>query len=336
MSSIPPGSIVLVTGMSGLVGSHVTDQLLHGGYRVRGTVRTMSKAERLIKLWETKYGKGRIEVVIVEDMTKPGVFDDIVQGVFGIAHVATDTTFSPDPFSVINGTVNTVQSILDAASRSSSVKRFVYTGSSSAFGPLITGVRRKFDASSWNEESIRKAWAPPPYTPDRVLDVYSASKTLAEQAVFTYAKEKQPQFVVNSVALCWNFGKLLDPTIAASSTRFIKWLWDGEIDAAKASQDNQWFVDVQDSARLHVAALANPNVENERIIAYAGHFTWNDVLRHARQIRPDHDWIENFVDEDRKDLSEIDNTRGTELLKAMGRHGWTSLHDSLKLNLEAL
>lgn len=39
----------------------------------------------------------------------------------------------------------------------------------------------------------------------------------------------------------------------------------------------EWFVDVQDTARLHVAALTNPEVKNERIIAYSEHFTWKYV-----------------------------------------------------------
>lgn len=36
----------------------------------------------------------------------------------------------------------------------------------------------------------------------------------------------------------------------------------------------EWFVDVQDSARLHVGALIDPAINNERIILYATHFTW--------------------------------------------------------------
>lgn len=157
----------------------------------------------------------------------------------GIAHVATDVTFSPDPFLVINATVNAIHSILDAASRSSTVKRFVYTASSSALAPFIASLPRKLDASSFNEECVKKAWAPPPYNADRTLDVYAASKMLAEQAVFTYAKEKQPHFVVNSVVLCLNFGKILDPTLPASSADCIKLLWNGQMDILKAVQDNR-------------------------------------------------------------------------------------------------
>jgi hypothetical protein len=36
----------------------------------------------------------------------------------------------------------------------------------------------------------------------------------------------------------------------------------------------EWFVDIQDTARLHVAVLTNPDVVNERIILYAEHYTW--------------------------------------------------------------
>lgn len=36
---IPQGSLVLVTGVTGFLGSIIADQLLLHGYRVRGTVR---------------------------------------------------------------------------------------------------------------------------------------------------------------------------------------------------------------------------------------------------------------------------------------------------------
>lgn len=36
--AIAPGSLTLVTGVNGFIGSHIADQLLSLGYRVRGTV----------------------------------------------------------------------------------------------------------------------------------------------------------------------------------------------------------------------------------------------------------------------------------------------------------
>ena len=40
---------VLVTGCSGYVGSHVVDQLLKGGFAVRGSVRRPGGSEELVK-----------------------------------------------------------------------------------------------------------------------------------------------------------------------------------------------------------------------------------------------------------------------------------------------
>lgn len=78
--AIPKGSIVLITGVNGYIGSHVADQLMEAGYRVRGTTRHVSKVQGLKALWEKKFGKGRFELAIVEDMAKEGAFDDAVKG----------------------------------------------------------------------------------------------------------------------------------------------------------------------------------------------------------------------------------------------------------------
>jgi nucleoside-diphosphate-sugar epimerase len=77
---IPKDSIVLVTGVNGYIGSHVADQLLEAGYRVRGTYRSPSKAQALSDLWEKKYGQGRFELATVPDMSKEGAFDEAVKG----------------------------------------------------------------------------------------------------------------------------------------------------------------------------------------------------------------------------------------------------------------
>lgn len=95
--AIPKDSIVLVTGLNGYIGSHVADQLLKAGYRVRGTTRDSSKVKNLVEQWEQQYGKNRVEVAIVQNMADDGAFDEAVKGVSGIAHVASNMSFSPNP-----------------------------------------------------------------------------------------------------------------------------------------------------------------------------------------------------------------------------------------------
>lgn len=38
--------------------------------------------------------------------------------------------------------------------------------------------------------------------------------------------------------------------------------------------DTEYFVDVQDNACLHVAAMTNPEVNNERLFAFTEPFNW--------------------------------------------------------------
>ena len=101
MSTIDKGSLVLVTGVGGFIASQTAYQLLEAGYKVRGTVRSLNKADWLYKLFDEKYGKGKFEAVEVPDMMAEGAFDEAVIGVNGICHMASVMTFSDKPDEVI-------------------------------------------------------------------------------------------------------------------------------------------------------------------------------------------------------------------------------------------
>lgn len=158
---------------------------------------------------------------------------DPIIGVSGIAHVASNVSFDPDPNLVIPGAVSSLHSILDSAAKSSTVESFVYTSSAAALAPPMPGVARRITAATFNEEDIEKAWAPPPYGLERAMSVYAASKVEAERALFTYAEEKKPHFAVKSIVLGVNFGKVLDWSIPASSGDFVKELLLGKPERAK-------------------------------------------------------------------------------------------------------
>lgn len=78
--AIPKGSTVLVTGANGYIGAHICDQLLHAGYKVRGSVRDEKKSEWMVEEFEKKYGSGEFQLVTVEDITKEGAFDEALKG----------------------------------------------------------------------------------------------------------------------------------------------------------------------------------------------------------------------------------------------------------------
>lgn len=78
--AVPRDSIALVTGANGFLGSHISDQFLHHGYRVRGTVRDLEKNAWLEKHFEEKYGAGRFELVQVADMATEKAFHAVTKG----------------------------------------------------------------------------------------------------------------------------------------------------------------------------------------------------------------------------------------------------------------
>ncbi|UNI19497.1 hypothetical protein JDV02_005679 [Purpureocillium takamizusanense] len=334
--AIPKDSLVLVTGITGFIGSNVADQFLNHGYRVRGTTRDAGKAAWLSALFEEKYGKGRFELATVVDMAADGAYLDAVKGASAVAHVASDMSMDYNPNNVIPSVVAGALSALKAAIAEPSVKRFIYTSSSSAAKKASTSKEvTVVTQETWNDEAITAAWAEPPYEPSRASAVYSASKTAAEKetwALYREAQKSRPDLIMNTVLPNVNFGPSLNPEVQGhpSTSYYPVLAWKGD----RASIEPllpQYFVNVQDTARLHVAAAILPEVKNERIFAYAGRFNWDTVLDILRKHNPEREFLSNF--HGGQDSNVIQPAaRAEELLRQIGRAGWTSLEDSIVAN----
>ncbi|KAL6809794.1 hypothetical protein V8C40DRAFT_278576 [Trichoderma camerunense] len=217
-TTLPEGSLILVTGASGYIGAHVTKQLLHRGYKVRGTVRDIGKAEWLSTDSFPKEAKnGSLELVILNNINDKKQIQQAIQGVAGVVHIATPNTFNPDPNETVTQTVEFVVNLLIAAASEKTVKEFVYTSTIGAATMLPAQPGFHFDGTNWNEGARALAWAPPPYTPDRGMIAYVQGKVEAEQAFWKFFEENKPTFKaifvdVRDVALL-HVAALLDPSI---------------------------------------------------------------------------------------------------------------------------
>ncbi|KAK3291055.1 uncharacterized protein B0H64DRAFT_451721 [Chaetomium fimeti] len=334
-----PGSRVLVTGVSGFIGSHIADQLLSEGYLVTGTTRDISKLSWLQTLFDGKYGEGKFGIVQVHDIANSGAIDHLFHGISGIVHAASDMTMDPDPNKVITPMVAGTLSLLNAAAKQSSVKRFVLTSSCAAAATAKPGVAQAIDTNTWNDEVSREAWAPPPYGPERSFAVYAASKMEMEREAWKWHAEHKPQFVLNTVLPSMNFGKSLDPVNQGhpSTSFMVQAVFQGNAtNDVCLTNAPDFFVDVQDNARLHIAALIHPGVQGERIFAYAQPYTWRGIQDAIRGLYPSKSFAGD-IEHAKLDASHIVAApRAEELLKEMGQEGWSSLEETVRMNVEDL
>lgn len=339
--AIPKGSTILVTGVNGLIGSHVADQLIKFGYKVRGTVREPSKHKWIEDLFEKSYGPGKIELVSVKDMAVEGAFDEAVKGVSGVAHVASVLTFDSDPEKVIPPVVAGTLNAAKAAAKDPSVKRFVLT--SSAVAATFVNVEKEtvVDENSWDEWAVDESKKPIEAHESGIRSyiVYAASKTLGEQELWKWYRETKPHFVVNTVLPYANFGLVLDPKNQGtpSTAAWVPTLIKGDLENPSMKTPPQYYVDTQDTALQHVAGLIDPDVKDERIFGFAGKYNFDMVLEILRKQYPQHKFPENFHSKfDRTKIAPATQARGEEVLKRLGRPGWTPFEESVKKNAEAV
>ncbi|KAK1451325.1 NAD dependent epimerase/dehydratase [Colletotrichum melonis] len=340
--AIPKGSTVLVTGANGFIGSHVCKELLQLGFNVRGTVRDVSKCAWLPEALTRQRPKGDFMLVSLPDMEKEGAFDAAVEGVSAVIHTASPVSFSPNPESVIPRSITVALNALKAANKAASVKRFIFTSSSVAAAlPRLGKKGIEVNSDSWNTESVEIAWREAPYHPQRAWHIYAASKVEAEMAVWKFYHEnirRRYDLIVSSVLPGTNFGRALDAANQghSSTSSFIESLWNGTHVDRLASIPPQYFVDVEDNARLHVAAAVLPNVRSERIFAWAEPFNFDTVLDILRTHFPEKNFVDNFHHYRELSVVSQPQSRAVELLRQLGREGFVPLKQSVLLNVEDL
>ncbi|KAE9568109.1 Aldehyde reductase 2 [Colletotrichum fructicola] len=330
---LPKDSTIVVSGANGFIASHIVDQLLAAGYRVRGTVRDTAKYSWLSAHFEKTYGPGRFTLHAVPEVTKNGAFDEVLKGADGAIHTIAITNMNPDPNAVVPPNVDATLSIARSAASTPSLKRFVYTSSSGAAAMPTPNVPYEVNADTYNEQAVAIAYSGKgPGGLAGGYIAYSAAKTKAEQALWKWYSEAKPGFTLNSIVPNAALGRVLLPEHQGFPTAvgILKSLWQGHVSPEFVAMfPAQWFCDVVDIARIHIAALLFLDVQSERLIAYAGRFNINDILAVFRETQPSRNFPADLPDLG-VDVGKIANERATELMKKLGGgKGWTSLEDCI-------
>ena len=196
----PKESLILVTGANGFHGSHIVDQLLQYGYRVRGTVRDKDEAEMLSNRFTSTYGSDRFEATVVPDMAVKDAFCNVVRGCAGMIHCASVTSMSCNPSEVVTPTTAGALTALEAAAAEPSIRRFIYTSSVAAAASYRDRDCSDITSDSWNMLDMGEVCDATPYIDSdvRALAVYSCSKMQTEACVWRWYDVHKPAFAVNT------------------------------------------------------------------------------------------------------------------------------------------
>ncbi|KAK3376536.1 hypothetical protein B0T24DRAFT_221844 [Lasiosphaeria ovina] len=285
---LPPNSLILITGATGHIGSCTLLHLLRAGHRVRAAVRSEAKIAAVLarpQIQALNLGS-RLTFTVVPDITAAGAYDNAVQGVTHIIHIASPLATSgvpPDQHDAyyIQPAVRGTMSMLEAANFGGTVRRVVITSSFVALVPVaVMEGAKKRDRRRPVTPNDRIPFIKGPYHSE--FAAYAASKVASLRAAEEWMERERPAFDVvylhpgfvlgrndaakthaqamqgtNSAVLALLLGKKFGPYAGAT-------------------------VHADDVARAHVASL-NPAVLGNQSYILSQPTRWNDARKIAER-----------------------------------------------------
>jgi len=257
---------VLLTGISGFVGSHTAIQLLEKGYQVIGTLRDLKRSASIEEVIAKHTTNSRNVSFVEANIQDEEIWKKLMNGVDYVQHIASPfpKTMPKNEDELIiparNGNIN----ILSAAA-ASNVKRVVITSSGAAinYGQPPEKRRATFDENDWTDVERKDDLAP-----------YFKSKAIAEKAAWDFMKNNPSRLELSVVCPGLILGPLLEEDFNASTNAIIK-MMDGSLPAVPKIGFE--VVDVRSIASLLILAMEQPVAANQRYIGSAGFLYFSDI-----------------------------------------------------------
>ncbi len=241
---------VFLTGITGLLGSEVSRQLLARGYKVRALVRNPGKVQ--LQHPDIEYVQG--DILDITTLTEQ------VQDADFVIHTAAVVSFAPKDRNEmyktnVEGTANVVNACL-----SSPVKKLGYVSSIAAFGRPPLSEMKKMDRVEIDEE---QKWIA-----SGTNSHYAISKYLGECEVWRGAAEGLNMVIVNPSII------LGESDWEISSTRLFKYVYDEKPFYPEGFLN---YTDVKDVASALIR-LMESDIRQERFCVSAGMISYKEFF----------------------------------------------------------
>ena len=281
------GKTVLISGGSGFVATHILNVFLSRGYHVRTTGRSQQSAEKVKAAHPNDIDQ--LSFSIVEDIQKPGAFDEAVKGVDGVVHTASPfaTQVEDNERDLLNPAIKGTTEILHSIKNyNPSVKRVIIISSVASILDLAKDPRPGYIYSE-------KDWNPCTYEEAKTGDggtAYCASKLFAEKAAWEFVEKEKPNFSITTILPPMVYGPaahiITNLNHMNESSSAIYALMNGSSTTVPKTVF-YGFVDVRDVAEAHVCAYENPAAGGQRYLCAAGTYTFHRICEVVRKEFPE-------------------------------------------------
>lgn len=267
---------VLVTGASGFLAQHIILQLLANGHSVRGTLRSMKRADEVRSVL-AKFDPRAKDIAFVEaDLSSDAGWDDAVLNCDFVQHVASPfpATHPKDELELIRPARDGALRVLKAA-KAAGVKRVVMTSSMAAIAYGHGDKRADVsDETMWSN----------PEGPDNTP--YTKSKTIAERAAWDYVNGEGKGLELVTINPTGIMGPALSADVSTSLEIPIR-LLNGKTPGLPRLGFS--LVDVRDVAECHVKAMEIPEAAGQRFLATEGFMWFTEAAEVLRKAFPAYD-----------------------------------------------
>jgi len=259
---------VLVTGASGYIALHCISELLNEGYKVKGSLRDMSKESIIREYFVSDNAKSNLEFCKLNLLNDEG-WDNAVSDCQYIMHVASPFVIEEpkNERDLIEPALEGTLRALNAANRNK-IKKFILT---SSMASVAYGHNAKVcNKNNWTDTS-------------KNVGAYVRSKTIAERAAWEFIKDTNVSFPLTTIHPGMVFGPLISNEIKGASATLITNMISGKFPAIPEIFFT--IVDVRDIAKLHVDSLKNKKSNNKRILATSENgIPFLDISRMLRDL----------------------------------------------------